>query len=32
MPNQTSVYEFEVKLCGLEEKFWRKNELTLIST
>lgn len=32
MPNQTSVYEFEVKLCGLEEKFWRKIELTSIST
>ena len=32
MPNQTSVYEFEVKLCGLEEKFWRNIELTSIST
>lgn len=26
------MYEFEIKLCGLEEKYWRKIEITSIST
>lgn len=32
MANQTSVYEFEIKLCDLDDKYWRRIEITSVST
>lgn len=29
---QTVVYEFEIKLCNLEDKYWRRIEITSVST
>ena len=32
MAVQTVVYEFEIKLCNLEDKYWRRIEITSVST
>lgn len=32
MADQTVVYEFEIKLCNLEDKYWRRIEITSVST
>ena len=32
MADQTVVYEFEIKLCILEDKYWRRIEITSVST
>lgn len=32
MYSSTVVYEFIVKLCGLEDKYWRRIEITSVST
>ncbi len=32
MADQTVVYEFEIKLSNLEDKYWRRIEITSVST
>ena len=32
MADQTVVYELEIKLCNLEDKYWRRIEITSVST
>lgn len=32
MVDQTVVYEFEIKLCNIEDKYWRRIEITSVST